>query len=392
MSPTTSTRGTVVYVQYSNPHGYPPVRHSSHILAEQGWRVRLVGLEQPGVLRPDAETHPNITTHLEPSAGTGWLLRLAYLRFALRALATIAASGRTWVYVSDPLAAPIGLAASYLPGVRVVYHEHDAMDCAPSAFMRWVLRMRDRLLPRAELVVVPNEARGERLRQPIAALVRMVCVYNCPRLSEVLDAPRPPADGPFWFVYQGNLGPLRLPLPVIEALAHTPPSVHLRVIGYEVPGQPGYVAEIEALAVRLGVRDRLDLTMAGPNRRVPSRADLIEAVRQSDVGFSLVPMQGGNVNERHLVGASNKAFECLAQGLPLLVSDVDEWNRTFVDRGLARACNPDVARSVAEAMTWFAEHADQTRTMGEAGRRLVTEHWNYDAQFAAVAAHMSSGT
>ena len=219
MSTTASTRGTVVYVQYSNPHGYPPVRHSSHILAEQGWRVHLIGLDQQGVLRPDAASHPNITTHLEPRPGAGWLLPVAYLRFAARALATIAVSGRPWVYVSDPLAAPIGLAASYLPGVRVIYHEHDAMDCATSGFMRWVLRMRDRLLPKAELVVVPNEARGELLRQPIAGPVRMTCVYNCPRLSEVLDTPRPAQAGPFWFVYQGNLGPLRLPLPVIEALA-----------------------------------------------------------------------------------------------------------------------------------------------------------------------------
>ena len=44
---------------------------------------------------------------------------------------------------------------------------------------------------------------------------------------------------------------------------------------------------------------------------------------------------------QNMVGASNKPFDYMACGLPLLVTDLPEWTSTFVEPGYARACNPD---------------------------------------------------
>ena len=46
----------IVYVQFTDPAAYPPVEHSSEILAERGWNVVLLGTDVFGQLAD--ETHP----------------------------------------------------------------------------------------------------------------------------------------------------------------------------------------------------------------------------------------------------------------------------------------------------------------------------------------------
>ena len=54
-----------------------------------------------------------------------------------------------------------------------------------------------------------------------------------------------------------------------------------------------------------------------------------------------MPKKSEDINMQNMVGASNKPFDYMACGLPLLVTDLPEWTSTFVEPGYARACNPD---------------------------------------------------
>src|ERR1041385_5473127 len=38
-----SVRTRILYLQYTNPAGYPPLQHSSRILADAGWSVLFLG-------------------------------------------------------------------------------------------------------------------------------------------------------------------------------------------------------------------------------------------------------------------------------------------------------------------------------------------------------------
>lgn len=383
--------GVVIFVQYSNPIGYPPVQHSSGILAERGWLVYRIGVRISDVLRSDASSHPRISTLLVTVRTTTIGRRLSYFRFVVYALVRICLTPRAWVYACDALAAPVGLLASYLPGVRVVYHEHDAPSTADaSALMAHVIRLRNRLLARATAVITPNVQRGLALSALAPKPIEPLCVWNCPRSHEAAVEPPPPvADGTFRVIYQGSIVPARVPMALIDALHHLPAHVHLRLVGYETAGSLGYVASLVRRAETLGVRARLDVSMAEPTRQPPSRAELLEAIRASHVGLSLFPLEGLDMNERHMTGASNKAFEYLAQGIPLLVSDLPDWREVFVSRGLARACDPEQPVSLAEAISWFVSHDAERRAMGEQGQRLIRDRWNYEQQFAPVVEVMS---
>ena len=105
-----------------------------------------------------------------------------------------------------------------------------------------------------------------------------------------------------------------------------------------------------------------------------------------------MPVHTEEVNERWMRGASNKTFEYLARGVPVLVSDLPEWKATFVDSGFGRACTPDDPGSIADALKWFAEHAEDARRMGERGRQRILSEWNYERQFEPVLERMQAAS
>ena len=92
-----------------------------------------------------------------------------------------------------------------------------------------------------------------------------------------------------------------------------------------------------------------------------------------------------------MVGASNKAFDYMACGLPLLVSDLPEWVSTFVKPGYALACDPNDPDSIEAALRWFLDHPDERREMGRRCRDKIQQGWNYETRFADVLAAIENG-
>jgi glycosyltransferase involved in cell wall biosynthesis len=71
----------------------------------------------------------------------------------------------------------------------------------------------------------------------------------------------------------------------------------------------------------------------------------------------------------------------MACGLALLLPETSAW-QAFLPYG--RACDPADADSIAAALRYFCEHPAEMRRMGEHGRQLILEHWNYETNFRPV--------
>jgi glycosyltransferase involved in cell wall biosynthesis len=181
-----------------------------------------------------------------------------------------------------------------------------------------------------------------------------------------------------WLLYHGSLGPALLPRSVLEALAGLPASIKLRVIGYETIGTRGYAGELCKLAVALGMSERFEFLGALP------RFQLAHWRRRSHIGIALIAGRAENRNLATLAGASNKAFDYLADGLPVLVSDRPDWRAMYVEPGYGVACVAEDSGSIAKALKWFLAHPQETREMGERGRQRIAADWNYERQFAPV--------
>jgi glycosyltransferase involved in cell wall biosynthesis len=160
-------------------------------------------------------------------------------------------------------------------------------------------------------------------------------------------------------------------------MAMLPADVKLRVIGYQTIGHPTYVTDFVEEANRLGIKERLDIVGT-----LPSRREVLEWCTHADVGLALMPLQTSDINEATMAGASNKAFDYLSHGVPVLVADLEEWRSMFVGSGYGLACIPHDPRSIASALGWLFEHREQGREMGERGRQRIAMEWNYETQFA----------
>jgi glycosyltransferase involved in cell wall biosynthesis len=306
---------------------------------------------------------------------------LRYVYFIAWVLGWVLVWRPSRVYASDFLSCPIALLLTFVPGLKVIYHEHDSPPSGAGDPARQVCLMaRRRLAPRAARCVLPNATRAERFARELGLNGRntTVCVWNCPAREEVGPPRAEPDADSLSVLYHGSIVPMRLPPTVLAALARLPRGVKLRVIGYETVGHIGYVDQLRALAAELGVADRFEYL------GTVTRDELLAWIRRSDVGLAFMPKVAQGCDDHAMVGASNKPFEDLGNGLPLLVTDLPDWRSLYVERGYALACDPDDPASIAAALEWFLTHPAERHAMGEQGRQRIAHDWNYETQFAPV--------
>ncbi|MDB9375002.1 glycosyltransferase [Nodularia sphaerocarpa] len=371
----------ILYIQYTNPAGYPPLEHSSRIFAKEGWEVRFLGTGASGAAALKFPPHPHITVYQIPFCNPGWRQKLHYIKFCLWVLIWVLRWRPQWVYASDILICPVAYVLTFLPQVKVIYHEHDSPTTIPdSLFISWCLQARIKLAHRAKFCILPNQERADKLARQTGIDEQVLCVWNCPSKEEVCDASLLDQKDELWLWYHGSIVPPQLPPTVIKALASLPENVKLRIAGYETIGHQGYVQELQTLANTIGIGDRIEYVGA-----LSKRSELLEWCSKCDLGLSLFIKP----TREPMTGASNKPFDYLACGLPLVVSDLPDWKQMYVEPGYGLACNPEDANSIADVLRWYLEHPREMKDMGEQGRQRILHEWNYETHFSAVLKKLS---
>jgi glycosyltransferase involved in cell wall biosynthesis len=364
----------ILYLQYTNPAAYPPLQHSALMLAERGWDVLFVGIAGAGAAGLAMPRHDRITNKQAGDTSGGPLGPLKYAMFAWRSLVSAVRFRPHWCYASDPFSAPVARAIRRATGARIVYHEHDAP--VGESVNSTVMTARAVLAATADVVIAPSAARLELL--PDGSGQRFV-VWNCPRRAEAAGVLPANAGHEFGLVYHGSLSRDRLTPEFVDALRILPPHVHLHIYGYETAGHRGYAAELRQRAEAAGLHDRVHY-----HGTVAERAALLDRLRRHQLGIATIAAGAADQNLHTLAGASNKAFEYLALGLPLLISREPTWQQLYQIPGYAVDCVPTDAASIAAAVQPLCSDPSRAQQMGAAGRERVRSEWNYEAQFAPV--------
>jgi glycosyltransferase involved in cell wall biosynthesis len=376
----------IVYFQYTNPAAYPPLERSTRLLADDGWDVLVLGLLRPGTDTMRFPPHARVSEHYTFNATTGWRLRLHYAWFAAWVIGWTLRWRARWVYASDLLACPVALLLGLVPGLQILYHEHDE-PAVRQGRIAWAQRtVRQLLARRADVRVLPNAERASFFERTISGGKPAIRVWNCPSVTEVGRPRREAAESErvVRVVYSGSVTPERLPITFLKAMANTSHRVRLLVVGYPTVGYPNYIEHLQDAAERLGIGEDVEFVGVLPRHR------LQEVWDTADVGLAFNPMQATNNNSRWMVGASNKPFDYMANGLALLVSDLPGWREAFVEPGYALACDPRDPTSMANGLRWLADHPTETRRMGERGRQQIAHSWNYESQFEPVIARLDA--
>lgn len=366
----------IAYIQYTNPAAYPPLMHSSAILAERGWEVLFLGIAARGTAALTLPVKPRIEVKQLGGASGGPAGTIKYAAYALRALAAAKQFRADWCYASDAFSAPVALALKTLMQMRVLYHEHDVPALPHGPRHDAILVARDRLARAADIVVAPAAPRLALI--PAGSAARFV-VWNCPRRSEAVPDQTRSADGKFRIAYAGSLSRDRLTPQFIDALTLLPEPVELHVFGYETQGHQGYARELAERAGSAGVAGRFFR-----HDVISQRSDLLDRLRHCDLGIATVTVESADRNLQMLAGASNKPFEYLSAGMPMLVNSQQNWQEMFVEPGYAVPCEPTDPASIAAAVRSLADNRERARAMGAAGRQRVLADWNYETQFEPV--------
>jgi glycosyltransferase involved in cell wall biosynthesis len=360
--------------------------HSSRILADSGWKVLFLGTGAFNKADDLAfQKHPLIFVKKMPYCSNRLFLKLHYLIYCLWVLSRLFLFRPQWIYVSDPISCPVAFMSSLFSNCRIIYHEHDSPNPEKHDMKlldRLVLACRYKLLEAAALCIFPNEDRMKLAPMYDKRPEKFFCVWNCPSHEEVSLPEKLQAKGDFWLLYHGSIVPDRLPFTVIQALKLLPEYVKLRIIGYVTIGQERYLDQLRAFSEQAGLSRRIEYL------GILQRNALLKYSQNCSVGIALMPKVGNNVNMRHMVGASCKAFDYMACELPLLVSDLSDWKSLYVAAGNALACNPDDPQSIATAIMWYLDNPVTMKKMGTSGMKQILASWNYEKQFQPVMDHI----
>ena len=369
----------IIYVQYTNPAGYPPLEHSSRILADAGWQVLFLGTGSLGSAKLVFPPHPAIEVRRLSFRPPGWCQKFHYAWFCLWCFGWVLKRRPNWIYASDALSCPVALLLNVLLKIPMLYHEHDSPSTESSGwFARVCLAARKACAHRATLCLLPNRQRAEKFAAETEIKRCPEVVWNCPSRREAIGSDRESRPG-LRLLYHGSIVPDRMPLTVIDALATLPDDACISIVGYETSGSIGYIRELRHKATKLGISHRVEVLGS-----LALRSELLDVARSCDVGLALMPSNTDDLNLQAMTGASNKPFDYLACGLAVLVSDLPDWREMYIEPRYGLCCDPDRAESIATALRWFHENAPEREAMGERGRLRVSEDWNYEKQFFPV--------
>ncbi|MEO0981627.1 MAG: glycosyltransferase [Pseudomonadota bacterium] len=359
-------------LHYANPGACPPIMRVGRLLRRRGHRVRVIGLARAADLY--LSTPKDCADELRLVGGKthrrGWDL----IRFALAIASALIRFRPDVVYVSDPRTCVAFSIFGHLTSAKIIYHEHDAPRAGDVKAQRLA---RSLVARKAIACITPNEMRSRLLAESAARGRPVLTVWNCPDQADLERLTRHQGEAaarPIRVVYAGSLGAAKTPHALLEALALAP-AARLSLIGYETRSARGFSDAFRAKAKALGVGDRV--TIEGPL----DHAALLLRLPRFHAAFVAFPLDTDDANLLHMAGASNKTFEALAGGLGLIVNTSEAWRTMFVDRGVALACDPSDAHSIAIALNTLAKDAQGLRRMAERGRRLVQTHWRFERQF-----------
>jgi glycosyltransferase involved in cell wall biosynthesis len=372
----------VLFVQATNPGAYPPLIHASMLMAEAGWDVTFLSAPIRGnelALDP----HPRIKIHAVRARPSHVMSKSSYAMYAAAAARLALRFLPDVVYASDPLGAGPGLLAARLAGAALVYHEHDSPP--PGALHHALARSRRAAARAAQLIIFPNEARARVAQRELQfSDNKLHVVWNVPRRAELV-ASAATAEPPLIVYYHGSITPERLPETVALAVRRLAGRVRLRIAGYEAPSARGYIRHL----VGSGTCASADAPVEYLGM-LPRRTDLLAEAARAHLGLSLMPFDSDDLNINHMAGASNKPFDYMAAGLALLVSDLPDWMRIFVEPGFARATDPTSTDSLCAALEWFVNHAHERQEMAARGRAMIESIWNYETVFAPLLKALSN--
>lgn len=357
----TGARGRVCHFSSVHPANDIRVYHKECVtLAHAGFDVALVAVEASVPAEP-------VRVIALPETGGRLRRMLLRSRSAYRA----ALRERAAIYhFHDPELLPWAWLLKLRTGARVVYDSHEnyvedihSKVWLPSWIRSTVARVfyvfESLVVRQLDLVVAATPHIADRFA-PVAR--RVETINNYPKLEE-FQAPSE-ASGPRDAVcYVGAITFARGIVQMLDALDHVDGRVRFELAG-----------RFANAAVERAAREH----------RNWGRVAFHGQVGRDEVAAILARSFAGLVTLRavpnHIYAQPIKLFEYMSAGIPAIASDFPSWRAVVVDGDCGLAVDPESSISIAAAINRLATDESLCRKLGENGKRLVRERYNWNPE------------
>jgi glycosyltransferase involved in cell wall biosynthesis len=379
----------ITLVAFGDPYRLPPTLNAARLLAQRGWQVDLLGARFRGQ-PPLADSLPaEVATRTDLEIGTGPRQVAAWARFIAAGLRLARRERPSWIYAYDCMAAPVGRWMARVSGARLVYHCHDsARPEAMARTQRWLRIKRHELAAAraADLVVFPQADRARHFAEEAGLARPPEIVFNCPPRDWLGDEQRVDPDTaahrrrwPRLVIYQG-LNAARGVRELIDSMGWWPEDAGLVLLGdLASRGVPAAQAHARAR----GVSERILWRSLLPYHEVAT------VCRVATLGVLITP--GTDYNLRHLAGASNKVFEYMACGLPVLVPSTAGWDALIEAPGHGEVCRDPSPAALGAQIARILDDQPRRALVSARNRQAFLDRYNYEAQFEPVARVLEDG-
>jgi len=192
-------------------------------------------------------------------------------------------------------------------------------------------------------------------------------IGNYPSLKEYPFAPRFDRDryASGALVSFGGISPRTCTQSVVEALGLIPASVSANLLlGGSVSSDAlfGAVTEMPGWS-RITYAKQLPVSM------------MMDRLLTGSIGFVLFSPE-----PNHFGVGSNRFFECLGAGLPVITSDFPNWKMLVNAIGCGITVDPTDPRAIADAVLYLLSHPTEAAEMGRRGYAMAQKRFNWEIE------------
>jgi glycosyltransferase involved in cell wall biosynthesis len=178
---------------------------------------------------------------------------------------------------------------------------------------------------------------------------------------------RPYAERPNTVLFHGSMSDVRGTWDLLRAIELVPAELNCRLRLMGRFKQP-------ALARAAAAAERVDVVPWQPFSGV------LRELFTARAGLVLFHAQPNHMDP---IG-SNKLFEYMAAGIPVIASDLPGWRDIVAGTGCGLVADPRDHAAVAAAIEYLLTQPEEAVAMGERGRAAVRERFNWDAEGARL--------
>ncbi|MEI8175604.1 MAG: glycosyltransferase [Candidatus Omnitrophota bacterium] len=387
-----TVKRTIGVVIYANPDHYPPVINAVRLLAKE-FKVLVIcrNQDEPREEYPASATIARLGRRLtvrQKEEQNPFAKIAEFAWFVVCGIRLMQRAGCTVVYAYDMHGFCAGfIAARFFRKKPFIYHNLELTEEKNiKGLGSLIKRFEIAYVRHADKIIFPDADRARYFLQKVVVGKEPLIVMNTPLSIERLGPNKArdiAAAGGFGpdvklVMYQGAISDGHALLEVVRSMEAWPQASALVLSGYAFEDFMGILNnEIKSR----GFEKRVIRLPFMPYQH------LFSYTAAACLGLALFKPR--DINQRLVAGASNKIFEYLSLGVPVLTNDEPSF-RAILDPSFAYFASPDSPQEIARAVTEAIDDTRGQRQKAPAARQAHLARFNYEEQFKPVLEYLRS--